>query len=262
MMNLIRTSNNQLVIDDPGQELRNHFAHIRFHPEEHRYFNEQGEEYMSVSGVLDKFIPPFNREFYSDKIAREKQVSQDEIKAVWDIRREYSIVKGTEFHLYVQAYLTHNRMIELQTPIKREVASFHRFWDKIRDRYKVIASELIVADDEYKIAGTVDCVVQNLETEEYFIFDWKTNRKITKTNPVSKMMLPPVDHLEQCGFNKYALQMSFYRFLFNKNTPIDISQTHLVHLTPDGYKIYSPQDYQQEVKVMIASFKENTKHIE
>lgn len=256
-MNVIRTSDNKLMIDDLGQELRNQFSYVQFDPGHHRYFDENQVEYTSVSAVLKQFTPTFDAEFFSAKVARDRQVPVKEVKSLWDIRRDYSVVRGTEFHLYVETYLNHGREIEVQTPIQKELDAFHRFWEKIKDRYQIIATELIIADRDLRMAGTIDCLMKNKETGKYFMFDWKTNREIKRKNQVGKKLLPPLEKLDDCHYNAYGLQLSIYQYLLNKNTRIDISEMHIIHFMPEGgYSIITPNYLEKEVTLMIGAHKE------
>lgn len=256
-MNLIRTEENQFVIEDIHQALKNKFSYINFDAMEHRYFNDKDEEYLSVSSILEKFIVPFNLEYHSKKVAQRENIPQDELKTIWDIRRNFSIVKGTEFHLYVQTFLNENREIEILTPIKKQVEDFHQFWNKNRNKYEVVATEVIIADDDLKIAGTVDCIVRHIPSNNFFIFDWKTNQKIREKNPVAQKMLAPFNHLDHCDLNKYSMQMSFYKYLINKNTSLEIKNAYLIHFPPQlDYKVHIVKDFSKEVEEAIIKIKE------
>jgi hypothetical protein len=56
------------------------------------------------------------------------------------------------------------------------------------------------------------------------IIDYKTNKEI-KTESfknwegMSEKMLPPVEHLDDCNFNHYALQLSIYMYIILKHNP-------------------------------------------
>jgi hypothetical protein len=235
------------------QKLKDKFNYICFENESHSYSNQEGEEYRSVSSIINQFSTPFDVEYYSQKSSEYKNIPQDEIKSLWAIRRDFSIVKGTEFHLYAQVFLSEQRKFDYLTSIQNEIKLFHEFWEKNNQSYQVIATELIVADDELKIAGTVDCIVRHIKSKNYFIFDWKTNREIEKKYK-SKKMLKPISHLEGNNLNKYYLQMSFYKYLLNKNTDINIKNSFIVHFSSlPNYKIYQTKDLSQEINDIILS---------
>jgi hypothetical protein len=56
------------------------------------------------------------------------------------------------------------------------------------------------------------------------IIDYKTNKEIkmegfTNWEGVTDKMLPPVDSLDDCHFNHYALQLSIYMYIILKHNP-------------------------------------------
>jgi hypothetical protein len=56
------------------------------------------------------------------------------------------------------------------------------------------------------------------------IIDYKTNKKIdtasyTDWEGKSEKMLPPIDSLDDCNFNHYALQLSIYMYIILKHNP-------------------------------------------
>ena len=209
-------------------KLENHFPSISFDREAHRYFVD-GEEYTSISAILDRCIPAFDKERVSKWVASREGISQEEVKSKWDIRRDLSMVRGTEFHLYVQTYLEEKRKIPIQTPIEHEIQEFHRFWDgKNFFKYEILATEIRVCDREWKIAGTVDCVLRHRETGQIYLIDWKTNQEIKRKNN-RRYLLEPVSHLEDSNINKYMLQTSFYQFILEKNTDLEITSSFLIH---------------------------------
>ena len=159
---------------------------------------------------------------------KEKTVSQNEIKTQWGLRRDFSIVRGTEFHLYVETFLKENRKIETITPIEKEIKLFHQFWDRRNEfKYEIIATEFIVFSDFYKIAGTVDCLVRHNRTKNFFIMDWKTNKNLRIKSPYYIKMKHPLEHLDECEINKYSLQMGLYSKILSENT--DIRSRGLLH---------------------------------
>jgi ATP-dependent exoDNAse (exonuclease V) beta subunit len=52
--------------------------------------------------------------------------------------------------------------------------------------------ELVVADDEYGIAGMVDCLFWNKKSEWLEIWDYKTNKEIKTSNNYRNKMLHPI----------------------------------------------------------------------
>ena len=242
-------------------DLAKQFSGIKFVPDTHQYFLD-GEEYISVSSLMEKFIKPFDRETISKKVADRNGLSQIEVKTLWDIRRDFSTVKGTEFHLYVEKYLQENRCLETITPIENEIKQFHQFWDeKAKKKYDVLEVELVLYDRELKFAGTLDCLLRNKESNKVYIIDWKTNQEIKRENKFENFLFP-IEHLEASNFNRYSLQTGFYRYMLEKYTDIQVAGSHLVHFY-DSKKaeVISCLDFSKEIEKILKVIKGNLKDL-
>lgn len=84
--------------------------------------------------------------------------------------------------------------------------------------------ELLIWDDEYKIAGTADKVfIETILGDRYVdIDDYKTNQSIDKKSYYTKgkgftMMKEPVSHLMDCKHSHYHLQVSIYGYMMEKH---------------------------------------------
>ena len=56
--------------------------------------------------------------------------------------------------------------------------------DKIKSKYEIVATEAVMADPEYGVAGTTDLLLRNKKTGKYVILDYKS--KLWKYNKLSK----------------------------------------------------------------------------
>ena len=238
--------------------LEKKFSNISFEPEEHRYFNEEKEEYQSVSSFLEQYLSPFDSDTVSKRISKREKVPQNEIKTQWSVRRDFSIVKGTEFHLYVETFLKENRKIKTITPIEKEIRLFHEFWDQRNEfKYEIVATELIVFSDAYKIAGTIDCLVRHNRTKNFFIMDWKTNKNLRVKSPYFIKMKPPLGHLDDCDINKYSLQMGLYSKILSQNSEVNVEGCFIIHFSRENqrYKIFKTIDFSREIDSLLTKKK-------
>ena len=92
-------------------------------------------------------------------------------------------------------------------------------------------SEVIVYSEELKIAGTVDLLVFDKISKKYKILDWKTSKAIkTDSYKMKTGNRPETADLLDCKFNHYALQLSLYRYLLEKNYNLELDDQLIVHL--------------------------------
>lgn len=101
------------------------------------------------------------------------------------------------------------------------------FYDEFIQNYIPIYTEFVVGDPELGISGTFDLLVQNIETGEIELWDYKTDKQIRyKSEYRNKIKYFNVD---DCEYEKYSLQLNIYKYLIEKNTDIKISKCKIVH---------------------------------
>jgi len=231
--------------------LRTHFDHISFNAEKHRYFDKSGTRYKSSSSIINDYIPTFDTETIAKKVADRDGIPEDILKAQWRVKRDYSCAKGTDLHLYIEAFLNYDLELTPTTPIQNEINQFQAFWTNNKDRFEFLATELIVADDNLKIAGTIDGVIKNRQSGKVYLIDWKTNNAITFSNDFESLE-PPLQHLDHCNFNKYSLQTSLYRRILESSIGLDVTGCLLVHFSPNReYNVIQCSDYRQEINDIL-----------
>jgi len=80
---------------------------------------------------------------------------------------------------------------------------------------------------------------------EYIIYDWKRSDKLISGNglPIKKSQydekaLPPIEHLDDSPYYHYALQLSLYKFILERNYNIKVSKLRLGIFHPTYHKPY------------------------
>lgn len=212
--------------------LRKSSLDVNFIKSSHQYFAHD-QEFISVSSFLNTFVDPQDWDALSIDLAKKQKTTPEELRELWNIRKDFSIVRGTEFHLYVHKYLSENKKIRTVTPIFKEIQLFHKFWDKKnKDRYIIIDTELIVCCKKIRLAGTIDCLVLNKNTGKIYLLDWKTNRTIYQDG-TGKFFLEPLSHLPNSDLHKYSLQLNMYRYLLEQSCQdLVIEDLFLIHFSP------------------------------
>ena len=151
-----------------------------------------------------------------------------DLKKAWDEEAIKGKTRGSELHLVYEQYK------------QRKVTDqkFYKTAEKVKqsDRY-VVAQEIIVADDELMIAGTIDEIEINSNLD-WFLEDLKTDKEIKTSNKFQKFK-DPLSHLEDCNFNTYAVQLNLYAYIVEKNTSIRFKGFNINHLSEDGIVKYS-----------------------
>ena len=115
-----------------------------------------------------------------------------------------------------------------------------------------IYPEVKVFSSEINIAGSIDVLLYNKNTDSYAIIDWKTSRKIDKKAYKNKKGTHSItENLQDCKFVHYSLQLSFYRYLLEEYYGLKISNQLIAHITDTGCLGLQGNYYQDEVVDMI-----------
>lgn len=177
----------------------------------HIYTTSEGEPYISVSQILKNFQEPFDPDGHIARaVAKKRGVHSSVIKDEWKATADKANSHGTNIHSTLQNYIETGKEPEINTIESEYVKSFKTIEFKGK-----VSCEVLLYNDKYKIAGTTD--LKEKYKKRYNLWDYKTNKEITFFSKYDKTFLPPLNHLEDCKFNYYALQLSFYAWLCEQN---------------------------------------------
>jgi hypothetical protein len=256
-------------------ELSN-FNRITFFEDTHTYkIANQASISPSVTTFIEKYKQPFEKEKWAQIKAQKYGMTPTEVLSMWDLNRIYSATQGTVVHSYIenfyngkiknydQNFILSRISVEdeqrLRVAYPEFIKQFILFYQNNRHLIPV-KTELIVGDmDCTHICGMVDLLVFNTINETYEIYDFKTSKTINIKSRYDKKMLQPISFLDDCEFNHYALQLSFYRYFIEKYTQIKISEQKIVWLKPstNSYELINLPYYSEEVGLLLNDFIKN-----
>lgn len=109
--------------------------------------------------------------------------------------------------------------------------------------------ELILRLKDTILAGTSDQVLM-LTHKRFRIRDFKTNKEIKLSNKYQKM-LEPIQHLDDCNYVHYILQLSIYAYMLEQ-LGYELDSLELEHIDREGkITMYKLPYYREEVTKMI-----------
>ncbi len=202
-----------------------HEGPVYLEPIEHVYIHrETGERFTSVTKVISSIEEEFESENIALAISRQSNnqkkddyigMTKDQILEYWQQLNDDANVYGTRVHELVEAYLFAGKY-----PIAKD--DFE--WDVINaydelgvDEGKCVYPERIMYSPEYKLAGTADLCI-DIDDDWFDIGDWKTNKAFNFFSPYGKTLLKPFDHLQDCQYSVYSLQLSTYALMYEMET--------------------------------------------
>jgi len=244
---------------------------ITFNPRFHQYSstNHPKKKFISGTKFLSSFFGEFDSDAISAKYAKKHNMSQTAVLKLWARKGEVSREAGSLIHDYLERRLlgetvTHDKACfypdfditeSAMSKIKNADAALEEFLDK----YEFIRAEMIVASLTHDISGMIDLLCRNKKTGRIVFADWKTNASIDFKNSWQSG-LPPIDHLDDCSYNRYSLQMGIYQRIAVEETYLtgddaihENIERVIIHIKDDGHKFIPCPDLQKEVNDMIMS---------
>lgn len=251
--------------NSPGEGVKKAFHpdglhEISFTEKNHRYIDNLGNKYVSVTSFLKGCFKKFD----SVKIAKAcskginpKYSGRDyrDILSDWKKEAIRGTSEGTNVHEYAEYWgappgKSIKPMSDRCKLVFNQVDIAYR---KLLLQFKFIAAEIIVFSPKLRIAGTIDLLFYDQETNEIIIIDWKTNKTISTENLYQKC-LSPIEHLQETDINKYGLQLSLYQHVMIKENYFPKAKGYrraLIHLTATSATPIKLEYYEYEINRMV-----------
>jgi len=221
---------------------------VALEPISHTYTDKEGLNYISVSKVLSMLSEPFENTWAFKQATPEKLI---EWKKKGDDAREH----GTSVH---NALETYNKFKTCENPEWEEglksVLEVYKGWRSY--------DEICLYNDEYRIAGTADKIsaVGTGKNVSVVISDFKTNisKGIQFHSDYSKTLYAPFDHLQDCNYVKYSLQLSLYAYMWENLTGRKVKRMFIHFIPPDDFTKHQiiPVNYMKhDVRLLLETYK-------
>jgi len=195
-----------------------------FDPIKHVYTNQYtGEEYISVTTLLNKFKKQFDSQAISERIAKRDGGTPEEIRAKWKQHNDESKKYGSLIHSIIEKY---NKTQVVTEGYDALIASYKNL--EIIGEDDQILSEEQLYSHTHKLAGTAD-IIRLEEKGGFSVFDIKTNKKFNFYSPYNEKLLYPIEHLSACEYTSYSLQLSMYAYMFEGITGRKLNQLGIIY---------------------------------
>ena len=203
---------------------------IKFVEKSHRYINEKGEDLISVSKFTERFKPKQDWDAIAKRCAIKATkegvpTTKEDILNKWANKRDRSSEVGTLFHYIREQELINdvNPTVFYNTVCEKKMCT-----NDGEDKYSIpinkidnntVYPELMIYDLDHMICGQSDKVIVTNNT--IHIWDYKTDMEISHKGFSSQWVKPrkllaPLDHLDDCNANIYAIKMSLYMYMLWK----------------------------------------------
>jgi len=247
---------------------------IIFKEDGHSYesIEEDNIKWLSVTSLVSKFKPKFDKEGQAKKSAKNKNskwygMTVEQIIEAWDNETNRAINLGNFYHNQRESDMLDFKTIErngTEIPIIKPLMNNDGI--KLAPEQKLsdgLYPEHLVYLKSVGICGQADVV----EIVDGFINinDYKTNKEIkekgyTNWEGITSKMYKPVNHLDDCNLNHYSLQLSIYAYIIKKHNPsLKIGRLTIQHVKfkqigedANGYPInehYNGEPILDEIKM-------------
>ena len=242
------------------KELNKAFGDFKFFEEDHHYEYKGQRVGISVTRLIEEYTNEFDVETIAEKVAVRNSKTVQEVLDEWKEKNEWSCEKGHLGHCYVQD--TWEQLFpspiwfddeEKRIAINRICSQADNFYNDYKDKFELVANELVVGSYDFDIASAIDALFINKLTGGLVLVDYKTNSDIRKNEKYAKNMKVPLSHLKDFTINHYFIQLSIYKYLVEKYTNLKIEEFFIVYMSEniDNYEIIDVPYLKEEVKNIL-----------
>lgn len=214
-------------------------------------YTYKGKKIFGVTSFLERFIKQFDSDYWSKKKADEEGITQEEMLARWDAKRDRSCDLGHMVHDYIEKfYESGSTKLTADAEANERIEKFKKIYEERLNKLESIGSEIRVLSKIWGLAGTIDKLY--LWENSIIVGDWKTNAKIkTDKDFAFGKLLWPFDKYKENEINKYSLQISLYQLILEE-AGIYSDYGFICHIPSDGEaKIYKLKDFRAELRTYL-----------
>ena len=255
-------------LEDIKNKIKEVFGKYTFIEDGHYYLCNGKKVGISTTGLIGQYEQKFDSDTISQQVASKRGISQQEVLKEWRIENLHSTIKGSLIHEFAQSlweekeykfdYSNIPKEIDLdrlKSDIEKLVPQAINFYNDYKDTYELIGCEIYLGDEDFDECGATDQIMLNKYTGDIAIIDYKTNKEIKYESYRHKKMLVPLHKFDDCNYIHYSIQLSDYKFKFEKNTKMSVKETFIVYfnVNADNYEIIEPLNMENEVIKILES---------
>lgn len=219
-------------------------------------YTVDGVEYESVTTWNKTHFEEFDPDATIEKMMKSPKWPQSKyfgmepeaIKASWTASGDEASALGTKLHADIEDYYNGKR-------VQNDSVEWKFFEDFAADHVhlKPYRTEWRIWDEEFLLAGTIDMVFLNEDDGSVSIYDWKRSKKIEMHNRFRNAKTECINHLSDCNYVKYSLQLNAYKYMLERNYGLKVRNMFLVIMHPDqkGYQKLAVGDMSDIMKKLL-----------
>lgn len=250
--------------DEMLKVLQDSFKDFKFYENGHYYEYKGKRVGISVTSFIHEYCNEFNELEMAEKTAIKNDKSVEQVLDEWHYKRDFSCTKGTNGHNYAQSLWSKNKFVPIDFAednkennetfwgvVRKICRQADNFYDDYKGQFEHLIDELPVGSSEFDIASCIDHLFYNKLTGRLALIDYKTNSYLDGYNrePFKKAMKVPLHKLNDDALHHYYLQLSIYKYLIEKYTPLKVEEMFIVYMSEnvENYEIIEIPYLKEEV---------------
>lgn len=220
-------------------------VNITFDEPTHIYtINGSSEGVISCTKFLHEFFPHFDADATIRKMMsgpnwkpghKNWGMTAAQIKESWNANGREASGLGTAMHLAIEQFLNGaDAVIRRDVMDTKEFTYFMNFWREKGTDLEPYRMEWEVYVEELLLAGQIDGVFRRKSDGKFVIYDWKRSKEIKAEGFRGEKGYAPLDHLDNCNYWQYTLQLNVYRWILKQYYDIEAVELYLVVLHPNN----------------------------
>ena len=220
------------------------FDHPQLHLDNDAHtYTYKGQKFISVSSLVRQIFPEFQPDQVLDKNCVRWQSlgskyygkTRQDIKDIWDLASLEATKSGTALHEQIAKYLNTPEPGP-KNPTSPEFLQFIKFTQDFPLMFQLgrhIEKSIVLPSAE--LAGTFDLLLINENTNECSLIDWKRTSKCMKNEKAfgRHAIWGPLSLVEDTRFNRYSLQLNFYRHILRLHYNLNVTEMLIVQFHPE-----------------------------
>ena len=213
-------------------------AQLHPFPKEDRItFAEAGHVYtvdgQRVPRSVTSLVHSFANEFDAARTVDAMGVPEEDRASLlqqWKLNGKVQRVRGQLLHFHAESLLNGCEIEEPHSPEFRQASAVYREFIMALG-LQPFRTEICIFHCGLRVAGSVDLLCCDPSDSSLVIIDWKRSKEI-RTDTVFRSMRPPLQHIPDCNYWHYALQLNMYRYILESEYGFRVSSMYLAVVHP------------------------------
>lgn len=160
-----------------------------------------------------------------------------------------NIKRGKVFPAQYDNSLDPEALEDVKTYCKNLYPALKRYHEDTKEYVVPLQEEFTVGIEEH-IAGNIDLLVYNKQTEQVEIWDYKFIKELEERSKYNKTGKQELSAYPDCNYIHYSFQLNLYKEMLERKTGLKLGTCRLVYFNTKTfqYNIKECKDLQKEAK--------------